>query len=345
MLIPSDQIPQADNLIDVLRTVISVSQGSRTFQEIAQSIGKVERQGRYYRKAAEIIGLIITPSSNSSILTPLGQEFIRTGAVMTNPVFIQSVLNIRLFQRLIPFLESNNVNGLSRQGIIDFIIDVSDLERNSMAPRRVSSVVSWLEELNIIERRNERFFLLTATINNNVDLLNFTSIDEPILPRSTQLSEYETVQERSNSASETIITYRNQAALDRADNAHRRLVNLVAQRIKDAGQIPRFNQLIDLATRHDGNDYIFEMKSITDENARKQVRNGLSQLYEYQYLQNLPNSNLVLVIERNLPNTSRWMIDYLENDRNVSVIWDGDNNLYGTDLTRSRFEFLNLTPI
>lgn len=344
MLIPSDQIPQADNLIDVLHTVKSVSQGARTFQEIAQSIGKVDRQGRYYRKAAEIIGLITTPSSNSSVLTPLGQELVNTGTEITNPIFIQSVLNIRLFQRLIPFLESNNVNGLSRQGIIDFIVEVSDLEKNSMANRRVSSVVSWLEELNIIERRSERYFLLVSTINNNVDILNFTNIDEPLLPRSTLLSEYETVQERTNTARDTIITYKDQALLERAENVHRRLVNLVANRIKGAGQIPRYNQLIDLATRYDGIDYIFEMKSITDANAREQVRKGLSQLYEYQYLQNLPNSCLVLVIERDLPNTSRWMIDYLENERNISVIWDGDNNLYGTDLTRSKFEFLNLIP-
>lgn len=263
---------------------------------------------------------------------------------MSNPIFIQSVLNIRLFQRLIPFLEANAANGLTRQNIIDFIIDVSDLERNSMAPRRVSSVVSWLEELNIVERRNERFYLLTATINDNIDLLSFTNIDEPILPRSTELSEYETVQERSNNARETIVIYRDQAALDRADNAHRRLVNLVAQRIKQAGQIPRFNQLIDLATRHNDQDIIFEMKSITDDNVRKQVRNGLSQLYEYQYLQNLPDSNLVLVIERDLPLTSRWMVDYLEQNRNINLIWDGDENLYGTDITRKKFEFLNLLP-
>lgn len=342
MLIPSNQIPQADNLIDVLKTVIIVSKGAQTYQEIAQNIDKVERQGRYYRKAAEIIGLITTVSRNNSILTERGEEFIRTGAVMTNPIFIQSVLNIRLFQRLIPFLEVNSSEGLTRQNIIDFIIAVSDLENNSMAPRRVSSVVSWLEELNIVERRNDKFYLLTQTINNNVELLRFSNTDEPILPRSTELSEYETVEERANNARETIVTYRNQATLDRADNAHRRLVNLLAQRIKEAGQIPRYNQLIDLATRHEDLDYIFEMKSITDTNARKQVRNGLSQLYEYQYLQNLPNANLVLVIERDLPQTSRWMIDYLEQNRNISVIWDGDGNLYGTELTRERFEFLNL---
>lgn len=344
MLIPSDQIPQADNLIDVLRTVICISQGGTSYQEIAQFIGKVERQGRYYRKAAEIIGLISTPSANYSILTPLGKELISTGATLNNPIFIQAVLNIRLFQRLIPFLESNNDRGLSRNNIIDFIYEVSALDGDSMAVRRVSSVVSWLESIGIIYKLNDHFHLQTAIINDNVELLNFTNVDEPLLPRTTELSEYEIVRERAQSAKETIISYRDMALLERADNAHRKLVNLLAQRIKQSGQIPRFNQLIDLATRHNDQDYIFEMKSITDINVRKQVRNGLSQLYEYQYLQNLPNSNLILVIERELPMSNRWMVDYLEQDRNINLIWDGDGELYATNTTRQKLDFLNLSP-
>ena len=165
-----------------------------------------------------------------------------------------------------------------------------------MASRRVSSVVSWLEELSLVEKRNDRFYILIATINNNINMLNFSAIDEPILPRTTELSEYQTVSDRAISARETIISYRNMAATERADNA------------------------------------------------RKQVRNGLSQLYEYQYLQNLEGSNLVLVIEKELPVSSRWMINYLEQNRNINLIWDGDENLYGTEVTREKFEFLNLIP-
>lgn len=342
MQIPSDQIPQADNLIDVLRTVISVSQGLRTFQEIANSIGKVERQGRYYRKAAEIIGLISTPSRNHSILTPLGEEFIRTGAVITNPIFIQSVLNVRLFQRLIPFLELNATNGVTRDNITDFISRVSDLSGDSMAHRRLSSVVSWLDELNLVERRGDRFYFRSSTITDNINILDFTSIDEPILPRTNDLTEYQTVSERIANARETITIHRDSAALDRADNAHRQLVNLVAEKIRNSNHIPRNNQLIDLATRIDNTDYIFEMKSITIRNARSQVRKGLSQLYEYQYLQNLPHSNLVLVVESALPTSSSWMIDYLETSRKINLIWDGNNNLYGTETTRQKFDFLEL---
>ncbi|MBZ0184029.1 MAG: hypothetical protein K8F60_16345 [Melioribacteraceae bacterium] len=342
MLIPSSQIPQADNLLDVLRTVISVSQGSRTFQDIAHSIGKVDRQGRYYRKAAEILGLISTPSRNHSILTPLGEEFIRTGAVITNPIFIQSVLNIRLFQRIIPFLELNITQGVTRDNITEFISRVSNLAGDSMAHRRLSSVVSWLDELNLIERRGDRFYFNPATVINNINMLDFTDIDEPILPRSNNLNEYQTVSERTERARETITILRDSATLDRAVNAHSRLVNLVAKRIRASNHIPRYNQLIDLATRINNSDYIFEMKSLTPRNARSQVRKGLSQLYEYQYLQNLPNSNLVLVVENPLPPNSIWMIDYLESTRNINLIWDGNGNLYGTQQSRDKFDFLNL---
>ena len=143
-------------------------------------------------------------------------------------------------------------------------------------------------------------------------------------------------------ALEDIIIYQNSAAVDRADNAHRKLVNLVADRIKQSGSIPRFNKLIDLATKNEDNDYIFEMKSITEVNAKSQIRSGLSQLYEYRYLQNLPEAKLVLVIEKSLPDKNNWMTEYLEKDRNVFLLWDGNNNLFGTKQTKENLSFLNI---
>ena len=41
---------------DVIRTADAVASGATTFGEIAQRIGKVDRQGRYYRLAAQILG-------------------------------------------------------------------------------------------------------------------------------------------------------------------------------------------------------------------------------------------------------------------------------------------------
>ena len=149
---------------------------------------------------------------------------------------------------------------------------------------------------------------------------------------------------RTAKAQETIITYRDLATIERADNAHRKLVNLVAARVKATGSIPRYNQLIDLATRHQDDDYIFEMKSLTEANVKSQVRNGLSQLFEYRYLQNLPDAKLILVIENPLPSKTKWMVEYMENDREVLLVWDGNEQLYGTNETREKLAFLNLQP-
>lgn len=342
MKIYSEEIPQADNLDDVIKTVQCVAQGGQTYQDIARAIDKVERQGRYYRKAAEILGLIKSTGTNHSVLTHLGKQFIESEQTTSNSILINSVFNARIFQRLIPFLESHKEEGVTRKEIIEFILQASEISGDTMAPRRLSSVVSWLETLEIIQIWNNRYYLSATNINQKINILEFTDIEEPILPKSNDLQEYEIVNMRVAKAREDIIIYQNAAAIDRADNAHRRLVNLVSQRIKNAGSIPRFNKVIDLAAKHDDQDYIFEMKSVTESNAKSQIRSGLSQLYEYRYLQNLPDAKLILVIEKQLPQNHLWMIDYLETDRDVSLVWDGDNNLFGNKKTREKLNFLNV---
>ncbi len=342
MKIPSDEIPQADILEDVVRTVICVAKGGKSFQDIATAIGKVERQGRYYRKAAEILGLIATPVRNHSVLTPAGQEFIETDPSIRNPRFLGAVLSARIFQRLIPFLELKKATGVTREEIVDFIISVADITTDSMAPRRFSSVVAWLEAVGLVTRKGERVFLSNQLINEKIPILEFTDVDEPILPRTTNLSEYEAVAARANKARKTIIIYRDQVATERADNAHRHLVNLVAKRIKTKGSIPRYNYLIDLAARFDEIDFIFEMKSLTEANTKSQIRSGLSQLYEYRYLQNLPNAKLVLVVENKPSAKFGWMVDYLESDRDILTIWDGDDRLFGNKRSQTEMPFLGL---
>ena len=121
------------------------------------------------------------------------------------------------------------------------------------------------------------------------------------------------------------------------------LVNLVAQRIRENGGVPKSNQLIDLAVRLD-REYIFEMKSTDNDNIRAQVRKGMSQLYEYRYLQNLPEANLILVLEKPLEANNSWMLEYLEIDRGINLVWDGNNELFGSEKTRTDLKFLRLQP-
>ncbi len=131
-----------------------------------------------------------------------------------------------------------------------------------------------------------------------------------------------------------------QAKKDRANSAHEKLVNLVADRIKRANSIPKSNPLVDLAARVGTERYIFEMKSTTDGNARSQIRRGVSQLYEYRYLQNLPDAKLVLVIENPLSSNLDWYKDYLFKDREILMIWDGDNKLHCPSIVKKSLYFL-----
>ncbi|MGE4513188.1 MAG: hypothetical protein AB7E26_05140 [Chryseobacterium sp.] len=285
--------------------------------------------------------MISTPIANKSILTPLGQAFIQTNPVLTNPALLRGVLNSRIFQRIIPFLELKGINGASRQEFETFLIATADFGE-SMAERRISTIISWLIELEIIQIRNSRFVLSNQTINQRLENIEFNNSDEPLLPNTNDLNEYNIVQQRTASAREAIITYRDTASLERADNAHRRLVNLTSERIRNAGALPKYNQLIDLATHIDGNDFIFEMKSTTTNNEKAQMRAGLSQLYEYRFLQNKPTAKLILVIENPLSTKEQWRQNYLEHDRDVYLVWDGNDELHGNEKTRNDLSFLGL---
>lgn len=66
-LIPSRDIPQADLLQDVVACTRIVSRGAVSYQQIATLLRKTHRQGRYYRRAAEILGLIEKCGKNKSL--------------------------------------------------------------------------------------------------------------------------------------------------------------------------------------------------------------------------------------------------------------------------------------
>ncbi|MFC2100779.1 hypothetical protein ACFLRZ_03010 [Bacteroidota bacterium] len=343
MRIQSKDLPQADRIESVITTTIAVANGARTDIEIANKVPGIEgddRQGRYYRRASEILGFIINQNNNATI-TDKGQ-LIANDPILTNPVLIESVLNLNLYQKLLPYIELHP-EGLARDQIIEYLqsISVADIGR-TMIPRRISTIIAWIRTLGIIELSDEKY-KIKNTIIRNIPIISINDIEQPVLPSTGELHEYEIVEERISNAKDIITVYKDQARMDRANNSHKNLVNLIAERIRVAGGIPKSNQFIDLATTL-SNDYIFEMKSTTDKNAKAQIRKGLSQLYEYRYIQNKPNATLVLVVERPLMGNISWLIDYLETDRNIHIVWDGDNNLYGTERTIAELEFLNILP-
>ena len=74
MKIPTEQVPQADRIEAVEKALRAVLEGAETYQDIAKALGYAERQGRYYRRACEILGLTARTESNRSVLTPMGRR-------------------------------------------------------------------------------------------------------------------------------------------------------------------------------------------------------------------------------------------------------------------------------
>jgi len=337
MLLKKSDIPQADILEDVIKVTEAVNDGATSYQDIANYIDKVERQGRYYRLAAKNLGFIKN-YHNHAVLTDLGRKIISSAPEEKKQLVLTATLDNRLFQRLLPFFEMHP-EGVTHVELEQYLKQVSELSEDSTIRRRIDTITSWLRTLGILFQDGDRYFVSYDALGDSF-LVEFKDIAEPLLLKTDALREYATVEERTRLAKGTVKYMRNQALTERANNAHTRLVNLVAERVKQSGSLPRCNQLIDLATKNNNKSYIFEMKSANQNNIRSQIRRGLSQLYEYRYLQDLPEAIIVLVVEIPLPNEIGWMNEYLENDRQVSLIWDGNNELYSSSATQTRLSFL-----
>lgn len=338
MNIQSYEVPQANNITSVLRAIENIGNGAATDIQIIQGIPNLttDRQGRYYRIIGELTGFVSNVHNNAT-LTPKGL-LVHADPVLTNPHFIDGILNLKVIQTILPFMQVRGTVTFQdiENHLSQFIVGLGAVTIH----RRVSTIVRWLVDLHLITEVGHGVYTLVnmvSPISHKFEIIDDTI---PILPATGGLAEYQTVEQRVSTASNVITIYKDQAKSERANNSHIHLVNLVADRIRQAGGIPKANLFIDLAARVNDVDFIFEMKSTTADNAKSQIRRGISQLYEYRYLQNSPTANLILVVENPLPQEINWMLDYMEVDRNIHLVWDGDNNLHARPETRQRLPFL-----
>lgn len=339
MKIPTRDIPQADDLHDVLAATKAVFNGATTYQEIAATIGKVERQGRYYRRAAEILGFIESADANRSVLTSEGRKYIRANSTARRPIVARAVLGAHIFQRVIPFLEASLPHGRTATELAVFLERVTKATGRTMMPRRASTVIAWLQAAGIAKMTKGKCVL--QPLPKELPFIAFAADEEPLLPSSFCLSEYVDVAHKAKQNARTIVHLVDELKQERANRMHQVLTNLVASCIRDAGAIPRCNNLIDLAATINDTPFIFEVKSTNKKNTRSQVRRGVSQLYEYRYLQSAPKAQLVLVIENPLAKNMSWITDYLLHDRQILLAWDGDKkHLHCPTSLRPRLDFL-----
>ncbi len=314
-------IPQADSLKEVLMVVEAVSQGKSKFQEIAQQLGLTERQGRYYRRAAEILRFITrVPRTNISTLTTLGAELVKANPQHRTQILTNQILGVPIIQSVIGMLASSN--GMAVRTDLELSLRKIVPETTiGMVDRRLTTILAWLEFLDIISRTGQQVAL--HNLPKSINKIEISDPETPILPKPGDLRLFDEVPKRVTDASSIMKFEVDRAKLERANEVHERLRSALATRIRQLGALPTYNKYIDLAARIDDHDFLIEVKS--SGNPRAQVRRGLSQLYEYKYLQCLPDAVLVLFLEKPLTGESTWMLNYLIKDRGILVVWDNKN--------------------
>jgi hypothetical protein len=196
-----------------------------------------------------------------------------------------------------------------------------------------------MQTIDMLEMKNDKYIL--RTLPYGINGIKYNDEKEPLLPEKFDLEEYEKSEQKFKNIGKVIHYFVEESKKERANESHRMLTNLVADKIRSAGAIPRSNQYIDLAARIGDTPYIFEVKSTTTKNIQQQIRRGLSQLYEYRYFQNSPYAQLVLVIENPLENRHKWLMEYLTDDRKIHLVWDGDRRtLHCAQPSNEKLRFL-----
>ena len=321
--ISTREIPQADTLENVTDVVEFVSRGFNSYQAIAKKLGLTQRQGRYYRLAAEILGFIKNfRHRNVSVLTKLGQEYLAANNAQRIQILSKQVLSVPIIQTIVGMLLASNGSALQEELSSTLLTVVTD-STQSMAERRLLTILSWLETLGVVTRSGRMIKLVG--LPKSIDKIEIRDLRMPALPRVDNLKYFQEVSTRNSSLKSKIRFEVEAVKLERANSMHEKLRSLLAKRIRDYGSMPTFNRYIDLAAQINNKQFIMEVKT-TNANAHRQIRKGISQLYEYRYLQCLPNASLVLLIQNPLIKRDAWLLHYLQNDRKIYVIWNGSND-------------------
>jgi len=141
-------IPQADKLDKVVKTVEAVYEGAKTDNQIASELDFTDRQARYYRHAAEILGFIENDRNNATI-TDTGNTLVNTAEDGRKIILLNAILKNSFFRSIIKALGKSK-DGLKEEELQEYIESIVDSEIQSTIPRRVRTIIGWLEYVEII---------------------------------------------------------------------------------------------------------------------------------------------------------------------------------------------------
>lgn len=341
------RLPQADNLSLVIRTVELVSQDPKTDEELAKEYGGyVARQGRYYRKAAELLGFVRRPNPNQAVATRDGKSFLQKNPAERRLYLSDKLAHLAVFKEVIEYLKTHP--GANRDELVSLLGALVQKATENLRHRRLTSILNWLRELEMIEERDGRYYLVAVPRVKEVSAFE----DTASLPGTTRGRVLRPYHEQTSihrlpspHKEKAVDKLEKMAKRERADVVHQDLVRAMANHLLARNCTPHTNIYVDLYANIGGTDFLFEMKSCTQENLHDQVRLGVAQLYEYRYLQGMPGATLVLVLQSKPSGDNEWLVDYLVQDRGIAVCWLEDGRFrYPPECTSLNALFSDSNP-
>lgn len=334
------EVPQADKIWDVAALVDAVSSGADGDIALGAAIGKSARQGRYYRLAAESIGLLEPVIGGHSELSEEGENLV---AAQQSPqrrnILIAAVLSSRFFRALLGFIESAGSNGRTKAQIVEWMGRNTTLS-GSTTWRRYSTVRAWLEDLDLVTGAPDGTLFAAAYDVSFIDVQDDPYQPMPVGRRALMPFNGSPPVPKTDVDSETIQYWVDRATLERATQKHEEIVARAARLARDAGHDVSMNQFVDLFASGASGSYLFEMKSNNHSNTISQVRKAVSQLYEYQYQQALESSRLVVALEAEPIESAAWTVEYLVNARGILPVWENGDSFSGPAASRDRLPWL-----
>jgi predicted transcriptional regulator len=169
MAFKTTDLPQADKLERVILTVEAVSKGNISYSGIANYIGFTDRQGRYYRHAAELLGFI-TNFNNNAEITEFGKDLINSDESEEKHILQQAILDNSLFKAILNQIEKFE-EGMSKNEIEEFLFNITIDPSKATISRRLSTLLQWLvdKKIGLINKVGTKYIYNPIIIVNDED--------------------------------------------------------------------------------------------------------------------------------------------------------------------------------
>lgn len=323
-MVSTGDFPQADKLLQVGQVANAVAQGNHEDNDIEAFIGLSSggRQGRYYRLAAQNLGLIKT-ANNYSSLSALGAEYASLQTKAARLDFLaQCLVETSVFKSALQYIYKHSPTEPQLQAWFRAFYPGS----TNTANRRFTTFKNYLKEADLIELKSTKLKVKKYVGG----ILKQESPDKKLV--GTAVEKIVKVNPKISDAKVISVDVDLQK-LERANNIHYKLVSSKAAYLQKLGYFPQENKHIDLYTSSGKNTVFYEMKSINvgNKNFLPQVRKAISQLYEYRYIFNEPKAKACIVTNAEISSKDKWVYDYLAKDRLIGYEWTDDFSTFNSE--------------